>query len=551
MSSIGDELKVIILKALPNLSEDTQKQVITALEISGVESVADLQYVQQDEIRDLLPVVQQRKLLEAFKMESTTVTLDLQSLPDDSTHTNLTSLSSPLPSSSSSLSSFSSLSSSSQASSPCTSRRQYPSSFADMTTGGVIIAGGFTSLLSQVKTRIKNINRAGTMKRYRTSRQSGQLQRPSGSYGCIQFQPDPPPEETNETVEQKRQQLVNIYRHEGIQGGERAEVINFMKTTFCLQRKQINQTPAPSIEDLRIQWPYLFTQRGIYCHFQLLTDINVLRALELSIEECGQGIERYLRTKLKTKDVQSDVSNGEDGELTLRIIQLLMAYFEERTEGLMLLADMSATAADVERTLTLPTSPRLILLAAERLSICLRYLATGDSYRTIANSFRVGVSSVSRIVADVVSAIWDCLVGEFMAMPTTEEWRSITEGFEERWNFPLCCGVVDGKHMRARLVVENTFGILASQWRMYRRALEVHPDVAKRCVKATCVLHNFLRKTTPTPAMRGSIPGGDVEPLPGLGRVAANNSAREAIRVRETFTAYFSAEGTVPWQANV
>ncbi|XP_069395202.1 uncharacterized protein [Paralichthys olivaceus] len=432
MSSIGDEIKVIILKTLPNLSEDTKKQIITALEISGVESTEDLKYVQQDDLKDLLPVIQQRKLLEAFKMEFTTVTLDPQVLPDDSTHTSLTSLSSPLPRSSSSLSCISSLSSSSEPSTPCTSHsprqsantsskwhqtfevpwdkmpeevqsaiadskrpapdkrrqmirilademrkyevnptrseclvicqkivKQYPRSFADMTTGGVIVAGGFTSLLSQVKTRIENMNRAGTLKRHRTSRRAGQLQRPTDSYGCTQFQPDPPPEETDETVEQKRQQLVNIYRQEGIQGSERAEVINLMKTTFCLQRNHINQTPAPSIEDLRIQWPYLFTPRGLYCHFELLTDISVLRALELSIEECGQGIEKYLRTKLKNKDVQS-----EDGELTLCIIQLLMAYFDERREGLILLADMSATAADVERTLTLPSSPRLILLVA-------------------------------------------------------------------------------------------------------------------------------------------------------------------------------------------
>nr|XP_057941386.1 uncharacterized protein LOC131137432 isoform X2 [Doryrhamphus excisus] len=52
----------------------------------------------------------------------------------------------------------------------------------------------------------------------------------------------------------------------------------------------------------------------------------------------------------------------EDGKLTLCIIQLLMAYFNERTEELILFADMSATAADVERTLTLPASPRVILL---------------------------------------------------------------------------------------------------------------------------------------------------------------------------------------------
>ncbi|KAM3599636.1 uncharacterized protein V6R79_008983 [Siganus canaliculatus] len=71
-----------------------------------------------------------------------------------------------------------------------------------------------------------------------------------------------------------------------------------------------------------------------------------------------------------------------------------------------------------------------------------RQLATGDSYQTIGNSFRVGVSSASQIMPDVVSAIWDCLVGKFIAVPITEEWRSIAEGFEEQWNFSLlrCCG---------------------------------------------------------------------------------------------------------------
>lgn len=68
MSSIGDEIRVIILKALPSLSEDTQQQVITALESSGVESIEDLKYVQQDDrALDLLPVIQRRKLLETLK----------------------------------------------------------------------------------------------------------------------------------------------------------------------------------------------------------------------------------------------------------------------------------------------------------------------------------------------------------------------------------------------------------------------------------------------------------------------------------------------------
>uniref|UniRef100_A0AAV2IX42 Transposase Helix-turn-helix domain-containing protein n=1 Tax=Knipowitschia caucasica TaxID=637954 RepID=A0AAV2IX42_KNICA len=52
--------------------------------------------------------------------------------------------------------------------------------------------------------------------------------------------------------------------------------------------------------------------------------------------------------------------------------------------------------------------------AEERLSICLWFLATGDSYRTIAGSFRAGISTVSMLIPDVVAAIWDCLVEEFL-----------------------------------------------------------------------------------------------------------------------------------------
>uniref|UniRef100_A0AAV2KCU4 EF-hand domain-containing protein n=1 Tax=Knipowitschia caucasica TaxID=637954 RepID=A0AAV2KCU4_KNICA len=39
--------------------------------------------------------------------------------------------------------------------------------------------------------------------------------------------------------------------------------------------------------------------------------------------------------------------------------------------------------------------------AEERLSICLWFLATGDSYRTIAGSFRAGISTVSMLIPDV------------------------------------------------------------------------------------------------------------------------------------------------------
>ncbi|RVE67428.1 hypothetical protein OJAV_G00102880 [Oryzias javanicus] len=311
------------------------------------------------------------------------------------------------------------------------------------------------------------------------------------------------------------------------------------------------------------------------------------------------------------------------------------------------------------------TNYRRSISAAERLSICLRYLATGDSYRTIATSYRVGVSTVAIIIPEVVTAIWDGLVKDFLAMPSTEDWRSIAEEFLQRWNFPNCCGAVDGKHIilkvppnlgsqlhnykgpfsivllavvdafgrfrlidvgdygrtsdggilanstfgqalrcgklnlppdcplpgaehrgplphvfvadeafplrrnmmrpfpgrgltrerrifnyrlsQPRLVVEDAFGLLFAQWRLFQRLVDVRPEVLEKFVKTTCLLHNFIRSFA-SEASEGETVVTPEDPLRGLGRLAANNFSREAFTVRETFMAHFTAEGAVTWQ---
>lgn len=82
------------------------------------------------------------------------------------------------------------------------------------------------------------------------------------------------------------------------------------------------------------------------------------------------------------------------------------------------------------------TNYRRPICPAERLAICLRYLATGHSFKTIAYSYRVGHSTAAHIVYQVTRAIWTCLVDECMPVPTKEEWRAITADFYQRWNFP-------------------------------------------------------------------------------------------------------------------
>nr|XP_026695919.1 uncharacterized protein LOC101243083 [Ciona intestinalis] len=85
--------------------------------------------------------------------------------------------------------------------------------------------------------------------------------------------------------------------------------------------------------------------------------------------------------------------------------------------------------------------------AAERLAITLRFLVTGDTYQTIAFSFRTHKATVSIIVPEVCKAIWEILQPQYMPRPTKEMWLQITEGFFRQWNFPNCIGSIDGKHV--------------------------------------------------------------------------------------------------------
>lgn len=80
-----------------------------------------------------------------------------------------------------------------------------------------------------------------------------------------------------------------------------------------------------------------------------------------------------------------------------------------------------------------------------------RYLAHGGSLETLAFSYRIGSSTAAKIIFETCAALWDVLKGEYLSPPTLEQWKEIAAEFEKRWNFPLCLGAVDGKHIAIRV----------------------------------------------------------------------------------------------------
>ncbi|KAK4328602.1 hypothetical protein Pmani_001078 [Petrolisthes manimaculis] len=99
-----------------------------------------------------------------------------------------------------------------------------------------------------------------------------------------------------------------------------------------------------------------------------------------------------------------------------------------------------------------------------RLALTLRYLATGDNFRTLQYGFRVSVSSISGIVREICDAIIEeNMKEEYLQKPFPQ--RGLPRG--ER--------IFNSKLSRARRVVENIFGILANRFRCFLTTMLLKP----------------------------------------------------------------------------
>ena len=106
---------------------------------------------------------------------------------------------------------------------------------------------------------------------------------------------------------------------------------------------------------------------------------------------------------------------------------------------------------------------------------------------------------------------------------------------------------------------ENTFGILANHWRVFRKPLLLEPEKVEAITLAELTLHSWLRKESDIGKIyfslilvdredpeTGEIIEGSwrkeihTESWESLSNTRAHNSANGAKRIREEFTHYFT-----------
>ena len=138
-------------------------------------------------------------------------------------------------------------------------------------------------------------------------------------------------------------------------------------------------------------------------------------------------------------------------------------------------------------------------------------------------------------------------------------------------NLPLDQRVFNYRLSRARRVIENAFGIAASRFRVFHRAIIAKPSTVTSITKALVALHNFLISLKPDDDSYSYCPVNfadrdgpngytagewrkekeNILGLRDINHLGSNSYCKNAKETRDLFKEYFNGEGEVDWQWDI
>ena len=79
-----------------------------------------------------------------------------------------------------------------------------------------------------------------------------------------------------------------------------------------------------------------------------------------------------------------------------------------------------------------------------------RFLATGRNFRDFSFTFKLGFTTIIKIVESMVTLLWECLQWIHVKSPTSEDFLKIANDFYNIWNFLNTIDAIDEKHIRLK-----------------------------------------------------------------------------------------------------
>ncbi|KAG8176820.1 hypothetical protein JTE90_003448 [Oedothorax gibbosus] len=230
---------------------------------------------------------------------------------------------------------------------------KYPSSLADSLCGE-IVGEGYSSIHKQMEVRFDNLNRTSPFnlmrRKVKHQEESPSVNKRklgvSDCYGTVNWQPPSLPiHETEETQNMKKitMQEMALTNPKNL---DRAAVKKLLQETYYTVRIQINN--GNSIASLKEEWPLLFSQEGIYDHFESLVGFDILEKFSDSVASKGFRLMSYLKSVSKVQKYKEkfqqwigilELESCSENPNLCPLICLLMVYFKENIEDLFIAVD--------------------------------------------------------------------------------------------------------------------------------------------------------------------------------------------------------------------
>ena len=184
----------------------------------------------------------------------------------------------------------------------------YPNSIVE-SIGGIIVGTGCEAFTQQLlyrndyKNTLQNPLAKRALSHSNTENQSTNVRK--DSYGCINFEP----------IIHNEEELLKL--KESLQNpsvSKTIDIFEYMSKCYSLIRKDINK--KMHVHLLIKEWPHLFTEEGICCHFQTLTGINIKDTVHQKVREDSATIFRYAERPQKWAEQSIKIIQNMNNHIT-------------------------------------------------------------------------------------------------------------------------------------------------------------------------------------------------------------------------------------------